>query len=143
MASDRDDWVGRQLAAFLARSQATRDRLARPARCLTHAKRGRVNALRRRGAVKEFDTERVEIVNQLRLSAEKLTAIDKRLEEAEKASERLGCKDWKSLFCGIALGLIVNDAIPPEVAQHLFMGVVHGIAHLFGIGIPAEPRILA
>jgi hypothetical protein len=97
----------------------------------------------RQGAVKESDTKRVEIVNQLRLSAEKLMAIDKRLEEAEKASERLGRKDWKSLFYGIVLGLIVNDVISPEVAQHLFMGVVHIIAHLLGFGISAEPRILA
>jgi hypothetical protein len=98
-------------------------------------------------------TERAEITNQLRairdsvrrsysLSAEQLAAIDKQLEEAEEASKRLGRKDWKSMFYGIVFGLIVNDAIPPEVAQYIFTGVVHGIAHLFGAGVPPGPWML-
>jgi hypothetical protein len=98
--------------------------------------------------------ERAEIANHLRiiresvrqnyrLSVEQLAAIDKRLEEAEEASKRLGRKDWKSLFYGIVFGLIVNDAIPPDVAQHVFTGVVHGVAHLVGAGIPPGPWTLA
>jgi hypothetical protein len=77
--------------------------------------------------------ERAEIVNQLRairdsvrknyrLSAEQLEAIDKRLEEAEEASKRLGRKDWKSMFYGIVFGLMVNDAISSDVAQHILLG---------------------
>jgi hypothetical protein len=80
--------------------------------------------------------------NSYSLSASQLTAIDKRLEEAEEASKRLGRKDWKSLFYGIIFGMIVNDAIPPDVAQHIFAGVVHGIAHLVGGGIPPGPGML-
>lgn len=87
--------------------------------------------------------ERAEIIQQLRairdsvrknyeLSAEQLAAINKRLKETEEASKRLGRKDWKSMFYGIVFGLMVNDAIPPDVAQHIFTGVAHGIAHLFG-----------
>jgi hypothetical protein len=97
--------------------------------------------------------EQAEIINQLRvirdsvgknyrLTAEQLVAIDKRLEEAEEASKRLGRKDWKSLFYGIVFGLIVNDAIPPDVAQHIFAGVLHGIAHLLGGGAPPGPWML-
>jgi hypothetical protein len=89
--------------------------------------------------------ERADIINQLRaihdsvrrnyrLSAEQLAAIDKRLQEAEEASKRLGRKDWQSLFYGIVFGLIVNDAVPPDVAQHIFTGVINGIAHLLGGG---------
>ena len=54
-----------------------------------------------------------------KLTAEQLTAIGMRLEEAEEASKRLGRKDWKSLFYGIVFGPIVVCAIPPDVAQHL------------------------
>jgi hypothetical protein len=97
--------------------------------------------------------ERTEILNQIRairdsarknyrLSAEQLAAIDKRLEEAEEASKRLGRKDWKSLFYGVVFGLIVNDAIPPDVAQHIFTGVLHGITHLLGGGAPPGPWML-
>ena len=97
--------------------------------------------------------EQAEITNQLRairdsvrknykLTAEQLTAIDTRLEEAEEASKRLGRKDWKSLFYGIVFGLIVNDAIPPDVAQHIFTGVLHGLAHLLGAGAPLGPWLL-
>jgi hypothetical protein len=97
--------------------------------------------------------ERAEIINQLRairdsvrknygLSAAQLAAIDNRLAEAEEASKRLGRKDWKSLFYGVVFGLIVNDAIPPDVAQHIFTGVVQGIAHLLGGGPPPGPWML-
>jgi hypothetical protein len=97
--------------------------------------------------------ERAEIINQLgairdsvrknyRLTAQQLATIDKSLEEAEEASKRLGRKDWKSLFYGIVFGLIVNDAIPPDVAQHIFTGVLHGIAHLLGSGVPPGPWML-
>lgn len=98
--------------------------------------------------------ERAEIIQQLRsirdsvranfrLSAKQLATIDKRLEEAEEASKRLGRKDWKSMFYGIIFGLMVNDAIPPDVAQHIFIGVAHGIAHLFGGGLPPGPWMLS
>jgi hypothetical protein len=98
-------------------------------------------------------TEQVQIINELRnvrnsvrnnykLSAKQLTAIDKRLIEAEEASKRLGRKDWKSLFYGAVFGLMVNDAIPPDVAQHIFTGVVHGIAHMFGGSMPPGPWML-
>ena len=97
--------------------------------------------------------EQAEIINQLkairdsmrknyRLSGEQLAAIDKRLEEAEEASKRLGRKDWKSLFYGVVFGLMVNDAIPPDVAQHIFTGVLHGIAHLLGAAPPPGPWML-
>ena len=90
--------------------------------------------------------ELAEIANQLRairdsvrtnyeLSAEQFAVIDERLEEAEEASTRLGRKDWKSVFYGIVFGLIVNHAIPPGVAQHIFTGVIHGIEHLIEIGV--------
>lgn len=77
-----------------------------------------------------------------RLSVEQLAVIDKRLEEAAEASQRLGRKDWKSLFYGAVFGLIVNDAIPPDVAQHIFTGVLHGIAHLIGGGDLPGPWML-
>jgi hypothetical protein len=97
--------------------------------------------------------ERAEISNQLRairdsvrknyrLAAAQLAAIGKCLEEAEEASKRLGRKDWKWLFYGIVFWLIVNETIPLEVAQHIFMGVLHGIAHLHGVGVPPVPWIL-
>jgi hypothetical protein len=97
--------------------------------------------------------ERAEIAKQLRatrrsvqknygLSAEQLSAIDRRLEEAEEASKRLGRKDWKLLFYGAVFGLILNDAVPPDVAQHIFTGVVHGITHLLGGGVPPGPWLL-
>jgi hypothetical protein len=97
--------------------------------------------------------ERAEIANQLRairdwvrknyeLSAEQLASIGERLEEAEEASKRLGRKDWKSLFYGIVFGLIVNDTIPPDVAQHIFTGVLYGIVHLLGSGIPPGAWLL-
>jgi hypothetical protein len=97
--------------------------------------------------------ERAEITIQLKairdsvrktykLTAEQIAAIDNRLDEAEEASKRLGRKDWKTVFYGIVFGLIVNDAIPPDVAQHIFTGVLHGLAHWLGTGVPPGPWML-
>lgn len=76
-----------------------------------------------------------------RLTARQLAAIDERLQEAERATKRMTIKDWKALFYGLILGLIVNDSVPAEAAQHIFLGVLHGLAHLLG-GPPPEPWIL-
>ncbi len=97
--------------------------------------------------------ESAEIAKQLRairqsvrmnyqLSADQLSAIDQRMQEAEDASRRLGRKDWKSVFYGGVFSMIINDAIPPDVAQHIFTGVLHGISHLLGVGVPPGPWLL-
>ncbi len=97
--------------------------------------------------------EQAEIADQLRavrdsvrknfeLTDKQLKAIDKGLEEAEEAGKRLGRKDWRSLFYGVVLGLIVNDAVPPDVAQHIFAGILQGVAHLLGGGPPPLPWML-
>ena len=58
------------------------------------------------------------------------------LEHAEKASRRMGRKDWITLFNGAVFSLILTDTITPDTAQHIILMAVHGISHLFGIGGP-------
>ncbi len=66
------------------------------------------------------------------LTAEQSAEIDKKFEEAEKASQRMGRKDWGMFFGGVVLSLVLPDIITPEVMGHIFMMVEHGIGHLFG-----------
>jgi hypothetical protein len=65
------------------------------------------------------------------LTAEQLAEIDRKFEEAEKASQRMGRKDWGMFFGGIALSLVLADIITPEIMGHVFMMIEHGIGHLF------------
>jgi hypothetical protein len=65
------------------------------------------------------------------LTAEQSDAIDKKFEEAEKASQRMGRKDWGVFFGGIALSLVLADIITPEIMGHIFLMIQHGIGHLF------------
>ena len=77
--------------------------------------------------------EQAEVSNQLReikaslkenseLTTEQISRIEDRLDEAEKASRRLGRKDWLLLFSGTIFTLIVTDCLTPDVAQHILMG---------------------
>jgi hypothetical protein len=70
------------------------------------------------------------------LTAEQSAEIDKKFEQAEKASRRMGRKDWGLLFGGAVFSLILTDVITPGIAGHILMLVEHGIGHLFS-GPPA------
>ena len=78
---------------------------------------------------------RKQIKKSYDLTAEQEAKIDARFEEAEKASERLGRKDWILLFGGSVFSLILADAITPDIAQHILMLTVHGLEHLY-VGAP-------
>jgi hypothetical protein len=77
------------------------------------------------------------------LTAEQEAKIDAKFEEAEKASERLGRKDWILLFGGAVFSLILTDAITPDIAQHILMLAGHGLEHLFLSGPPRVRGILS
>jgi hypothetical protein len=77
------------------------------------------------------------------LTAEQSAEIDKKFEEAEKASRRMGRKDWGLLFGGAVFSLILSDAITPGIAGHILTMVEHGIGYLFAGGTPFVRGILS
>ena len=82
----------------------------------------------------QFRMIRESIRQDFKFTAEQLKRVEDRLSEAEEASRRLGRKDWILLFTGAIFSLILADVITPDIAQHMFMGLVHGVAHLFVSG---------
>jgi hypothetical protein len=68
------------------------------------------------------------------LTAEQSAALDEKFEEAEKASRRMGRKDWGLLFGGAVFSLILTDVITPGIAEHILIMVQHGIGYLFTDG---------
>ena len=68
------------------------------------------------------------------LSAEQFSHVEARLDEAERASRRMGRKDWLLLFSGTVFTLIITDLVTPDVAHHVFVMALHGLGHLFGNG---------
>src|ERR1039457_323993 len=75
------------------------------------------------------------------LSAKQMSRVEARLDEAEKASRRMGRKDWLPLFSGTLFTLIVTDLVPPDVTQHIFMMALHGLSHLFGADAKPIPSV--
>jgi hypothetical protein len=65
------------------------------------------------------------------LTTEQSTRLDEKFEEAEKASRRMGRKDWGLLFGGAVFSLILSDVITPGIAGHILMMIEHGIGQLF------------
>jgi hypothetical protein len=87
--------------------------------------------------------EREEITKQLQeireyakntysLSIEQMSRLEERLDDAEEATRRIGRKDWRLLFLGAMLTLIVAGLVPPEAIQHLLAMALDGLDHLFG-----------
>jgi hypothetical protein len=76
-------------------------------------------------------------------TAKQSAEVDRKFEEAEKASSRMGRKDWGLLFGGAVFSLILSDAITPGIAWHVLMMVEHGIGHMFMGGPPAVHGILS
>lgn len=77
------------------------------------------------------------------LTAEQSAKLDEKFEEAEKASQRMGRKDWGLLFGGAIFSLILADVITPGVAGHILMMIEHGLGHLFVGGAPSVRGILS
>lgn len=76
------------------------------------------------------------------LTTEQSAEIDKKFKEADKASRRMGRKDWGLLFGGALLSLILSDAITPGIMGHILVMVQHGIGQLF-MGPPTGGGILS
>lgn len=70
------------------------------------------------------------------LTSEQIARVDARLDQAEQASRHLRRKDWLLLFNGSVFSLILTDLITPQAGQHIIMLTVHGLGHLFGLGVP-------
>ncbi len=69
-------------------------------------------------------------------TSEQISRIEARLDYIAEASERIGRKDWLMMFYGTVFNQMVTDTITPQVAQHIFVLVVHGLGHFFGSGGP-------
>jgi chorismate synthase len=80
---------------------------------------------------------REQLSEQYKLTSEQLEHIDERINEAAKASERLGRKDWIM----VTYTLIMTATVPAGIGEHIFSMLVHALAHLI-IGGSGPPQIL-
>jgi hypothetical protein len=67
-------------------------------------------------------------------SEEQMALIERRFDEAEEASQRIGRKDWKLMFMGTVFALVANDLVPAGAVHSIFAVLLHGAAHIFGFG---------
>jgi len=80
-----------------------------------------------------------QILNTMRarsdVSPEQLDFISRKLDDMQKASERMGRKDWMNLALGTLSSIIVTAAFPPDVAKALFRAAGDALTWLFNGGI--------
>jgi len=73
------------------------------------------------------------------LTTEEAADVEKRFDDAEKASRRMGRKDWLLLFLGTLFPLIISGFLPPDVVKHILIMIAQGLGHLFGGGSAQIP----
>jgi hypothetical protein len=85
------------------------------------------------------DAERLEVGQRLQAMEHELReqgklteGIKAALDEAVEASNRLGRKDWKNWFVGAVTSAMIAGTVDRDVATHVLVFVLHGLAHLFG-----------
>lgn len=88
--------------------------------------------------------EKKEISTQLRRLGKKAQAtyslseiqtrnLNTKLDYLIGASERLNRIDWREAFIGALISFVLSAALPPESARHLFLMVIGGIGHIYGL----------
>ena len=85
---------------------------------------------------------KVYIRKTYQLSNEQFSRIETRLDEADRASRRIGKNDWLMMFNGTLFSLVLSDLIPPSAVQNILIVAVHGLGQLFGITPPLPPPML-
>jgi hypothetical protein len=70
------------------------------------------------------------------LSGEQVSRVEAGFDEVDRASRRIGRKDWLLLFNGALFSLILTDILPSQAVQQILIIALHGMSHLFGMGEP-------
>jgi hypothetical protein len=88
--------------------------------------------------------ERNQIASQLReikdyvkesctLTAKQTARMEEAFDEAGKASERIGRKDWILLFGGTLLSLVTSTILPAHVVEEILLMTAQNIGYIFGL----------
>ena len=73
------------------------------------------------------------------LSEEQMRVLEAKLDYLAAAAGRLGRIDWRGLFVGTMLTLVLTAALPPESARHILLTVLRSIGHILGHEFPELP----
>lgn len=68
------------------------------------------------------------------LEPEQYETIDARLDYLVDAAKRQGRVDWRNIFVGTLLSLVVQAVVPVEPVQQILFIVLRGLAGMFGAG---------
>jgi hypothetical protein len=90
---------------------------------------------------KQIQQVKIYVKRTYELSTEQFSRVEARLDEADRASRRMGRKDWLMVFNGAVFSLVLSDLVPPSAAQNILVATVHGIGHMFGITPPLPPAL--
>jgi hypothetical protein len=80
-----------------------------------------------------------EVRKQTELNARQLEAIDKKLTDVQRGSERMGQKDWVTFTLGVATSLVIVEFVPPLALLPLAVHAIHRLGHLLIIDASASP----
>jgi|ERR1700736_2067809 len=85
--------------------------------------------------------EQAEIAEQLRLikdyvrttytfSVAQMASLDEKLDMIRAAATRMGRQDWRVYVGGLLLGVILQDLVPADVVQHIFVMMLQAVTHV-------------
>jgi hypothetical protein len=66
------------------------------------------------------------------LSAAQEQELDAKLDYLVDAAGRLGRTDWRGVFVGVMVSLVLSGVLPPESVRHILLALLRGIGHLYG-----------
>jgi hypothetical protein len=92
--------------------------------------------------VKHLDEIKEYVKNTHSLSQDQMVALEEGFDELATATKRLGRNDWRLMFLGLVLTLIVTGTLPPDTVHGFLLMALHGLQHFFGAAAgPSPPQL--
>jgi hypothetical protein len=86
-----------------------------------------------------FAAAKEEARERYSLPEEQLASLEAKTDQLVEVSRTMNRKDWLNLVGSVGFTLIAGSLIPSDVVQHLLGLALRGIAHMFGVDLPALP----
>ncbi len=92
--------------------------------------------------VKHLDEIKEYVKSTHSLSHDQMVALEEGFKELATATRRLGRNDWRLMFLGLVLTLIVTGILPPDAVHGFLWMALHSLQHfLGGAASPSPPQL--
>lgn len=86
--------------------------------------------------IRQLDEVKQLVKDRFDLNDRQIAAVNQRVDEVKEEVKHQGRRTFLYTFYGAMMSTFMTDEVPAPVVQAAVITVLHGIAHLFGIGGP-------